>query len=47
MQSELHRMPDAMCLRRQAVEHPYGTLKAGMGHAFPDPVAGIEILPRT
>ena len=27
----LDRMPDAMTIRRQAVEHPFGTLKAWMG----------------
>jgi transposase len=31
MQSRLDRMPDAMKIRRQTVEHPFGTLKAWMG----------------
>ena len=31
MQARLDRMPDAMGVRRQTVEHPYGTLKAWMG----------------
>src|ERR687897_936007 len=31
MQARLDRMPDAMAIRRQAVEHPFGTLKAWMG----------------
>ena len=31
MQARLDRMPDAMGLRRQTVEHPFGTLKAWMG----------------
>jgi transposase len=31
MQDRLDRMPNAMRLRRQTVEHPYGTLKAWMG----------------
>jgi transposase len=31
MQSRLDRMPDAMGIRRQTVEHPFGTLKAWMG----------------
>jgi hypothetical protein len=26
-------MPDAMAIRRQTVEHPFGTLKAWMGSA--------------
>ena len=28
MQDQLDRMPDAMGVRRQTVEHPFGTLKA-------------------
>ena len=28
MQERLDRMPDAMKIRRQTVEHPFGTLKA-------------------
>ena len=36
MQDQLDRMPDAMGVRRQTVEHPFGTLKAWMG-ATPDP----------
>src|SRR5438552_19215179 len=31
MQERLDRKPDAMKLRRQTVEHPFGTLKAWMG----------------
>ena len=31
MQARLERMPDAMKIRRQTVEHPFGTLKAWMG----------------
>lgn len=31
MQHRLDRMPDAMLIRRQTVEHPFGTLKAWMG----------------
>jgi transposase len=31
MQARLDRMPDAMLIRRQTVEHPFGTLKAWMG----------------
>jgi hypothetical protein len=31
MQARLDRMPDAMSVRRQTVEHPFGTLKAWMG----------------
>jgi len=31
MQARLDRMPDAMKIRRQTVEHPFGTLKAWMG----------------
>jgi transposase len=31
MQVRLDRMPDAMGIRRQTVEHPFGTLKAWMG----------------
>jgi hypothetical protein len=31
MQARLDRMPDAMGIRRQTVEHPFGTLKAWMG----------------
>jgi len=31
MQDRLDRQPDAMRLRRQTVEHPFGTLKAWMG----------------
>jgi transposase len=31
MQARLERMPDAMGVRRQTVEHPFGTLKAWMG----------------
>ncbi len=31
MQARLDKMPDAMGLRRQTVEHPFGTLKSWMG----------------
>ena len=31
MQARLDRMPDAMLVRRQTVEHPFGTLKSWMG----------------
>jgi transposase len=31
MQTRLDCMPDAMAIRRQTVEHPFGTLKAWMG----------------
>ena len=31
MQTRLERMPDAMAVRRQTVEHPFGTLKSWMG----------------
>ena len=31
MQARLDQMPDAMKIRRQTVEHPFGTLKAWMG----------------
>jgi transposase len=31
-QQRLERMPDAMNIRRRTVEHPFGTLKAWMGH---------------
>jgi transposase len=31
MQARLDQQPDAMRLRRQTVEHPFGTLKAWMG----------------
>ena len=31
MQTRLDRMPGAMTIRRQTVEHPFGTLKAWMG----------------
>ena len=31
MQARLDRMPDAMTIRRQTVEHPFATLKAWMG----------------
>ena len=30
-QAGLDRLPDAMTIRRQTVEHPFGTLKAWMG----------------
>ena len=31
MQHRLDRMPEAMGVRRQTAEHPFGTLKAWMG----------------
>ena len=31
VQDQLDRMPEAMGVRRQTVEHPFGTLKAWMG----------------
>ncbi len=31
MQARLDRMPEAMIIRRQTVEHTFGTLKAWMG----------------
>jgi hypothetical protein len=31
MQARLDRMPEAMTIRRQTVEHAFGTLKAWMG----------------
>jgi transposase len=31
MQQRLDRAPDTMQIRRQTVEHPFGTLKAWMG----------------
>ena len=31
MQARIDRMPEAMIIRRQTVEHPFGTLKAWMG----------------
>ena len=31
MQDRLDRMPEAMGVRRQTVEHPFGTLKSWMG----------------
>jgi hypothetical protein len=31
MQARLDRMPEAMTIRRQTVEHPFGTIKAWMG----------------
>jgi predicted RecB family nuclease len=31
MQDRLDRMPEAMLIRRQTVEHPFGTIKAWMG----------------
>jgi hypothetical protein len=33
MQARLDHMPEAMIIRRQTVEHPFGTLKAWMGGA--------------
>ena len=34
MQDRLDRMPQAMGVRRQTVEHPFGTLKAWMGATY-------------
>ncbi len=34
MQARLDRMPEAMTIRRQTVEHPFGTLKAWMGSTY-------------
>ena len=34
MQARLNRMPDAMGIRRQTVEHPSGTFKSWMEYAF-------------
>jgi hypothetical protein len=31
MQARLDQTPDAMRIRRQTVEHPFGTIKAWMG----------------
>lgn len=31
MQARLERMPEAMLIRRQTVEHAFGTIKAWMG----------------
>lgn len=31
MQVRLNNMPEAMLIRKQTVEHPFGTLKAWMG----------------
>jgi hypothetical protein len=31
MQDRLERMPETMTIRRQTVEHPFGTIKAWMG----------------
>src|SRR5215472_8873517 len=31
VRTQLDRMPDAMAVRRQTVEHPFGTLKAWIG----------------
>ena len=37
MQARLDRMPDAMAVRRQTVEHPFGTLKSWMAkHPLPN-----------
>ena len=33
MQARLDQLPDAMSIRRQTVEHPFGTLKSWMGSA--------------
>jgi hypothetical protein len=34
MQDRLDRMPDAMGVRRQTVEHPFGTPKAWIGATY-------------
>jgi hypothetical protein len=31
MQAQLDGLPEAMLIRRQTVEHPFGTIKAWMG----------------
>ena len=31
VQARLDRNPDAMCTRRETVEHPFGTIKMRMG----------------
>ena len=31
MQSRLNAQPDAMLIRKQTVEHPFGTIKSWMG----------------
>ena len=31
MQARLDHMPEAMTIRRQTIEHPFGALKAWMG----------------
>jgi hypothetical protein len=33
MEENLNNTPDAMSMRSQTVEHPFGTLKAWMGHS--------------
>ena len=44
MQARLEREPDAMRLRRQSVEHPFGTLKAWTGstHFLDQEAASLE-----
>lgn len=32
MQARLHRAPEKMQIRRQTVEHPFGTIKVWMGY---------------
>ena len=34
MQARLDRLPKAMTIRRQTVEHAFGTLKAWMGSTY-------------
>jgi hypothetical protein len=36
VQDRLDRNPDKMRMRRQTVEHPFGTIKERMRHALPD-----------
>jgi hypothetical protein len=34
MQARLDHAPDMMCIRRQTVEYPFGTIKAWMGATY-------------
>jgi hypothetical protein len=45
MQARLDRMPDAMGIRRQAVEHPFATLKSWMDSS--PKLASIDVKART
>ena len=40
MQLRLDQSPDIMAVRRETVEHPFGTIKAWMGATQPNPGAG-------